>query len=128
MPARYYNVRTPLNGHRGKYGIAIVAALGIALIGGCTHPRACDDAWWGPDKQKHFAGSFLLGAGATLLAAEQTDPGPAAAIGFGIAATTGAAKETYDLNVKKTCWSWRDFAWDLLGASLGATLAAQAAE
>ena len=72
------------------------------LAGGCAHPRACDDAWWGVDKQKHLAGSFLLAAGATLIAAEQTDPDQAAALGFGLTAATGAAKEAYDLEFKQT--------------------------
>ena len=36
----------------------------------------------------------------------------------------GLGKETYDLRVKGTCWSWRDVFWDFLGASAGASLAA----
>ena len=35
----------------------------------------------------------------------------------------GAGKEAYDQRVKGTGWSWRDMAWNLLGALVGSQLA-----
>ena len=40
--------------------------------------------------------------------------------GFAMALGAGAGKEWYDQNVKKTYWSWKDFAWDLVGGAGGA--------
>ena len=102
-----------------RWGIAAV----LLLQAGCVHFRTCDDAWWGPDKAKHFAAGFVLGAGGTALAARELDPEQAAALGWSAAMAAGAGKEFYDLRIQDTCWSWRDLFWDFLGASTGASLA-----
>ena len=105
---------------RGLHGL--VAAV-LLLQAGCAGFRTCNDVWWGPDKAKHFAAGFALAAGGTL-AARDLEPEEAAAIGWTAAMAAGLGKETYDLRVKGTCWSWRDVFWDFLGASAGASLAA----
>ncbi|HMP97045.1 MAG TPA: hypothetical protein PKA51_09005 [Kiritimatiellia bacterium] len=97
---------------------------------GCAGFRACgpeDDAW-GADKRKHFVASALIGAGATAVAAQRNDTGDAAAMGFSVALAAGLAKEGYDLYGKQTCWSWKDLVWDVLGASVGVSLAAWATD
>ena len=106
---------------RGLHGL--VAAV-LLLQAGCAGFRTCNDAWWGPDKAKHFAAGFALAAGGTALAANELDPEAAAAGGGSAAMAAGLGKETYDLRVKDTCWSWQDVFWDFLGASAGASLAA----
>ena len=105
---------------RGLHGLI---AAGLLAQAGCAGFRACGDAWWGPDKAKHFAAGFVLGAGGTALAAQELDPEEAAALGWLAAMAAGAGKEFYDLRVKGTCWSWHDLFWDFLGASAGASLA-----
>ena len=105
---------------RGLHGL--VAAV-LLLQAGCAGFRTCSDSWLGPDKAKHFAAGFVVGAGGAL-AARDLEPEEAAAIGWTAAMAAGLGKETYDLRVKGTCWSWQDVFWDFLGASAGASLAA----
>lgn len=97
----------------------LVAAV-LLLQAGCAGFRTCGDPWLGPDKAKHFAAGFVLGAGGSL-AARDLGPEEAAATGWTTAMAAGFGKEAYDLRVKGTCWSWRDVFWDFLGASLGAS-------
>lgn len=97
----------------------LVAAV-LLMQAGCAGFRTCGDSWLGPDKAKHFAAGFVLGAGGAL-AARDLEPEEAAAVGWSTAMAAGFGKETYDLRVKGTCWSWRDVFWDFLGASLGAS-------
>ena len=104
---------------RGLHGL--VAAV-LLLQAGCAGFRTCNDAWLGPDKAKHFAAGFVLGAGGAL-AARDLEPEEAAAVGWTAAMAAGFGKETYDLRVKGTCWSWQDVFWDFLGASAGASVA-----
>jgi putative lipoprotein len=66
---------------------------------------------------------FLKTASATTLAAESTTRDEALFIGIGFSVGMGTLKETHDLTVKNTCFSWKDLAWDLLGATAGATAA-----
>ena len=102
---------------RGLHGL--VAAV-LLLQAGCAGFRTCGDSGLGPDKAKHFAAGFVLGAGGAL-AARDLGPEEAAATGWTAAMAAGFGKEAYDLRVKDTCWSWRDVFWDFLGASLGAS-------
>jgi putative lipoprotein len=129
MTNRFYKASSPLKVYRGKYGYALLAVL-LGINSGCANFRSCgqDDPWLGPDKVKHFTAAALIGGGATALAATETDTGEAAAIGWTVAVGAGLAKEHYDLRVKKTCFSWKDLAWDVIGASVGVSIAAWAAE
>ena len=102
---------------RGLHGL--VAAV-LLLQAGCAGFRTCGDSWLGPDKAKHFAAGFVLGAGGAL-AARDLGPEEAAGIGWTTAMAAGFGKAAYDLRVKDTCWSWRDVFWDFLGVSLGAS-------
>lgn len=97
----------------------LVAAV-LLLQAGCAGFRTCSDSWLGPDKAKHFAAGFVLGAGGAL-AARDLGSEEAAAVGWTTGIAAGVGKEAYDLRVKGTCWSWRDVFWDFLGASLGAS-------
>ncbi|WP_374488621.1 hypothetical protein [Zoogloea sp.] len=93
-------------------------AGGFLALVGSTSALACNtpkDEWGGNDKAKHFAVSAALGAGATRL-----DPDPW--IAFGLALAPGVAKEVYDSTRDCNRFSWRDLAWDAVGAAVGVHL------
>lgn len=72
---------------------------------------ACKDSFsFSQDKQKHFAVSAALGAGASLAI---DNPYKA----FGVAMIPGVAKEVYD--IKYGCASFQDLLWDAIGAGIG---------
>jgi uncharacterized protein YfiM (DUF2279 family) len=130
---RFYNLRTWAGRNRIKTTslgpcrriASVFPLLAWLSCAGCASFRACDqgDDWWGSDKKKHFAAAALIGAGVTFAASTQADPGESAALGVTVAMVVGLGKEGYDLEVKKTCWSWKDLVWDFIGASAGASAA-----
>ena len=137
MRERFYKASSPLNGYRGKSEFSLRFAVFLAgtvmaasFSSGCAGIRVCDqgDDWLGSDKAKHFAASALIGGGVTAIAGQEMDSGDAAGIGMATALGAGVGKEIYDVRVKKTCASWKDLAWDCLGASVGVTIAAQASD
>ena len=103
--------------------IAAELVVGVVLMSGCADFHACRDAWWGTDKAKHFAAAAMIGAGGAALVSPHCDVEQACAVGFSAAMLAGTGKEWSDLNVRHTCWSWRDLFWDSLGASVGASTA-----
>ena len=127
MTKRFYKASSPLKFYRGKYGCALLVAV-LVVNTGCASFRRCgpDDSWLGPDKASHFAATALIGGGVTLLLDNETES--AASIGWSAAVTTGIAKEVYDLRVKQTCFSWKDLVWDVIGASVGVTVASWASD
>ena len=51
----------------------------------------------------------MIGGGTTAIAEHNGwSKGDARYLAFGVTLSLGAAKETYDLTVKKTGWSWKD--------------------
>lgn len=112
---------------KGRGIASMAAAVVMAGTAGCASVGRPDDPWVGRDKAWHFLGSTVVSAGVTILGQEQDLGDPAAAgIGFGVAVSLGGVKETCDLKIKRTYWSWRDFLWDVAGAALGAVSAAAA--
>ena len=103
--------------------LAIGLAGMLAVTTGCADFRTCRDAWWGADKARHFAAAAMIGAGGAALASSRLKAEEAAATGWSAAMLAGTGKEGWDVNVKKTCWSWQDLFWDFLGASAGASAA-----
>lgn len=105
------------------------AGLLLLILPGCAGFRPCpeEDAWFGSDKLKHFAAAGAIAGGITC-ALEDEGREPATAAGLGAAMAAGLGKEWYDLDIKKTCWSWKDLVWDFLGASAGVTAAAALTE
>lgn len=129
MTAAFYKASSSRKAHRGKqetrYGLRAFASIAACgLLTGCAGLRTCgpDDAWFGPDKAKHVAVTAGIGAG-VVFASPDLDDEDAAAAGFAAAMTAGVAKEWYDNDVKKTCFSWKDLVWDFIGASIGITVA-----
>jgi putative lipoprotein len=86
-------------------------------------PRPEPDPWLGRDKALHFTVSAVLaGAGYGLSALYTNDLRLRAAFGGGVSLTAGAGKELLDLAGFGDP-SWRDFAWDVIGAFVGVGIA-----
>jgi len=102
----------------------------LMCSGGCANLNYCgrEESWRGEDKQQHFLASAVLGAGITAAASSGMDTEEAFAVGVITTTGIGLTKEWYDSEVKKTCFSWKDLIWDIIGASVGATMAAAATE
>lgn len=99
--------------------LAIAAALGFSAPAVAADP----DPWFSSDKALHFgacAGIAGLSYGTAALVWE--DVGLRLGVGASVAVTAGIAKELLDLAGMGTP-SWKDFAWDLLGAAVGLALA-----
>ncbi len=89
--------------------------LCIALTG-----AARADDWTGPDKTLHFAVSASISAGLGVTVLHFTgSTGDAVSSGLIGSLISGVAKELIDLAGRGTP-SWKDLAWDALGAATGA--------
>ena len=85
--------------------------------------EAQDDPWFARDKAMHAAAGAVLGAGGYGAGALVfTGTRARIGVGFGLALGAGAAKELYDRGGRGTP-SWRDFAWDGVGAAAGVGVA-----
>ncbi len=93
----------------------------MALTPSISHAQG--DDWLGADKALHATVSAGLGVGGYALASLVWRPPPVRLVaGFGLALSVGVAKELVDLTGFGDA-SWRDLAWDAVGASLGALAA-----
>jgi uncharacterized protein YfiM (DUF2279 family) len=82
-------------------------------------PTRAPDPWLGLDKGLHFCASVALAGGGYGLGALATPDIPGrVAVGAAVALGAGVAKETLDAAGFGTP-SWRDLAWDVLGATVG---------
>lgn len=70
------------------------------------------DSWTGPDKVKHFGVSVALGIAATNLTTNKTTA-------FALSVAPGLAKELYDSRQPGNKFSYKDLAWDAIGAYVG---------
>jgi len=78
-----------------------------------VHDAVRADTWTGKDKQDHFAGSAILGMGASQVFDNKLQA-------FGAVLLVGAAKEGYDYkHPQNHTASWKDFAADAAGAVVG---------
>lgn len=93
----------------------------LLCCSGCTH--MAQDQWTGRDKAQHFISSaFLAAAGNAYGEHQNWSTDRSASFGLTFAISLGAAKEFYDSREGGTGWSWKDFAWDIAGATTGYTL------
>ena len=93
----------------------LAAAVAVSLP---ARGQTVDD-WFGADKALHFSVSALLAGGGYAGAATLTPrPEVRAGVGAGFALTLGVAKEVWDAAGGGDP-SWRDLAWDALGAGVG---------
>lgn len=96
------------------------ATVTLALLWAAT---ANADEWWGPDKALHLAVSTGISASSYAVAAAFTERRELRILsGVGTSLLLGAAKEGYDA-LGYGDPSWRDFAWDALGAGVGTAIA-----
>ena len=97
----------------------------IAFLAGCATQHGGVNDWYGKDKVAHFGISAALAAATTnyIESRDEKHGCKPAWIGFSTSIAIGAAKESYDKNVKKTRWSWEDFSYDVLGATVGSLAA-----
>lgn len=99
------------------------ARAGLGHVGAprlSPRARASDrDPWFGADKAKHFAATFLLATGGYASTSLFDDrPSRRLAVGGALAMGTGVAKEFWDL-AGHGVPSWRDLSWDGLGTAAG---------
>ncbi len=87
---------------------------------GCATASPQNDSWFGRDKAKHFlAASVISGTAAAIADKQGMNNDKSFYFAFGITLSLGAGKEAYDLKIRKTSWSWKDLAWDAVGALAG---------
>lgn len=88
---------------------------------GCSH--MANDAWTGQDKAQHFIASAMLSAAGNAYAQDQgLSHDRSAAYGLLFSVSLGAGKELWDSRPSGSGWSWKDFAWDIAGATTGYAL------
>lgn len=90
----------------------------IFLLSGCSH--MAQDPWHGQDKAQHFMASAILAAAGNEYGQHQGWSN-SRSINFGLlfSVSLGATKELWDSRAAGSGWSWKDFAWDLAGATTG---------
>lgn len=99
-----------------KVRLCILAS--ILTLCGCSHMAS--DGWSGQDKAQHFITSAMLAAAGNEYARHQGNSNDrSAAIGLMFSISLGASKELWDSRPSGSGWSWKDFAWDVAGASTG---------
>lgn len=95
--------------------------LPLIFCSACAH--MAQDSWTGRDKTAHFISAAALAyAGSAAVEQQHASPARSRNIGFAFAISLGALKETYDSRAAGSGWSWKDFAWDVAGASTGYSL------
>jgi len=96
----------------------IYLLLTTLCLNGCSH--MANDSWSGQDKAQHFIASAMLSAAGNEVAQRQGyNRDRSAAIGFMFSVSLGASKEFWDSRPAGSGWSWKDFAWDVAGATTG---------
>ena len=100
-----------------------LAALALVLsLPTATLARAEEDRWFAHDKALHASAGAVLGAGGYVASAVVFDaPAKRFASGIAVGLGAGAAKEWWDRGHDGQP-SWRDFAWDGVGAAAGTTV------
>lgn len=92
--------------------------LSTLLLTGCSH--MANDSWSGQDKAQHFLASAMLSAAGNEYAQHQgISRDRSALIGVMFSVSLGASKELWDSRPAGSGWSWKDFAWDVAGATTG---------
>ena len=101
-----------------EVAVRIPLLLSACLLSGCSH--VANDSWQGQDKAQHFIASAMLSAAGNEYAQRQGfSRDRSAAIGFMFSVALGASKELWDSRPEGSGWSWKDFAWDVAGATTG---------
>lgn len=95
--------------------------MSCLVLSGCSH--MAQDSWSGQDKAQHFLASAMLSAAGNEYAQRQgVSHDRSAAYGLMFSVSLGASKELWDSRPVGSGWSWKDFAWDIAGATAGYSL------
>jgi len=98
--------------------VRIFLLLALILLSGCSH--MAQDGWTGRDKAQHFLSSAMLSAAGNEYAQRRgMSRDRSGAVGVMFSISTGASKELWDSRPVGSGWSWKDFAWDVAGATTG---------
>ncbi|WP_374708457.1 YfiM family lipoprotein [Buttiauxella selenatireducens] len=93
----------------------------ILILSGCSH--MAQDQWHGQDKAQHFMASAILSAAGNEYGQHQGwSDTRSANFGFLFSVSLGATKELWDSRTAGSGWSWKDFTWDVAGATTGYAL------
>lgn len=96
----------------------VLIPFAVLFLSGCSH--LANDHWSGQDKAQHFIASAMLSAAGNEYARHQgVSPDRSAAIGLMFSLSLGASKELWDSRPEGSGWSWKDFVWDVAGATTG---------
>ncbi len=99
----------------------LLSLIAIFTLCGCSH--MANDSWSGQDKAQHFIGSAMLSAaGNEYFQHQGVNRDRSAALGVMFSLSLGASKELWDSRPAGSGWSWKDFAWDVAGATTGYTV------
>ena len=85
--------------------------------------RLPPDRWFGEDKFKHFALSYMITVGGYAGARFVAGHDESVWIGAGVGLAAGIAKELYDRQTNRSA-SLRDLLWDVAGVATGMIVAA----
>ncbi len=92
----------------------------VLLVGGCASVTPKGDSWTGRDKFHHFWVSGAISGIATAVVKDQDeDNADVFPVAIGVTLSFGIAKETHDVFISGSGWSWKDLVWDLAGALTG---------
>ncbi|NDJ56736.1 YfiM family lipoprotein [Enterobacteriaceae bacterium 4M9] len=99
----------------------VLILLSPLILSGCSSMHLAQDNWSGQDKAQHFIASAFLSAAGNEYGQRQQGWSRDRSAGFGLlfSVSLGAGKELWDSRPAGTGWSWKDFAWDVAGASTG---------
>ncbi|MBK4716614.1 MULTISPECIES: YfiM family lipoprotein [Tenebrionibacter/Tenebrionicola group] len=98
----------------------ILFLIACLLLTGCTALHTAQDSWSGQDKAQHFIASAIFSAAGNEYGQRHgMSRDRSAGFGFIFSISAGAGKEWWDSRPGGTGWSWKDFIWDIAGASTG---------
>ncbi|VFT68014.1 lipoprotein [Escherichia coli] len=81
-----------------------------------------NDSWSGQDKAQHFIASAMLSAAGNEYAQHQGMSRDRSAT-FGLMFSVGWARQkNFGIAARGSGWSWKDFTWDVAGATTGYTV------
>jgi uncharacterized protein YfiM (DUF2279 family) len=88
----------------------LISVLEILLF---INLSSLKDPWWGEDKAKHMAVSFIMASSFyTLIDGKRVER---KCMAFAFTLSLGILKELYDWRIKKTIFSYRDLIYDFIG-------------
>ena len=99
---------------------AILTVSLMVILSSCATTSSNKDKWLSADKAWHFGAGAAIGGIATKHSLDNgKSKSKALAIGVSVIIPLGAAKEATDIIIRKSYWSWKDFTWNVIGATVG---------